>query len=133
MAENEVVGFDEVMRNLNREIEGIKDRSRDGLLEAGIQIQAVSDKRVPVEYGNLRGSSYTRFTPEDPNVVEVGYGAAYAPFVHSFTREELRGRRRPSGLGTYWNPGRSRFLQSSVEDNLFKIVDIVRARGAVQS
>lgn len=132
MVRNEVVGFEEVIRNLNAELAGLEARSRDGLLEAGIQIQAVSDRRVPVEYGNLRGSSYTRFLPEDPNVVEVGYGAAYAPFVHFNTGEELRGKRRPSDLGTYWNPGRSLFLQSAIEDNLFKIVDIVRQKAAIQ-
>lgn len=129
---NAVEGFDEVIRNLNREIAGIKSRSRDGLLEAGIQVEGVSDRRVPVEYGNLRGSSYARFTPEDPDTVEIGYTAAYAPFVHSNRQEKLRGRARPSGLGTYWNPGRSLFLQSALEDNLFGIVEIIRRRGSVE-
>lgn len=123
-----VHGLDEIMRNLDHELEQIKGDARDGLLEAGIQIQGVSDRRIPVEYGNLRGSSYARFAPSDRDIVEVGYGAAYAPFVHYATSEKLRGQRRPSGLGVYWNPGRSLFLQSAVEDNLFHIVDIVRER-----
>jgi hypothetical protein len=129
---NEVQGFDEVMRNLDRELANIEGNAREGLLEAGIQIQGVSDRRIPVEFGNLRGSSYARFAPDDDSIVEVGYGAAYAPFVHSATEEKLRGQARPSGLGTYWNPGRSQFLQSSIEDNLFLIVDIVRSRASFE-
>ena len=132
MALNAVEGFAEVMRNLDNELAKIKGNAREGLLEAGIQIEGVSDRRVPVEFGNLRGSSYARFAPNEPDVVEVGYGAAYAPFVHSATEEKLRGQARPSGLGTYWNPGRSLFLQSAVEDNLFQIVDIVRSRAAFE-
>lgn len=125
---SQVVGFDAVMANLERELRTIKGDCRAGLLEAGLQIEAVSKKRVPVEFGNLRASGYTRVVPENEDLVEVGYGAAYAPFVHEATAEKLRGKPRPSGLGTYWNPGEARFLEGAIEDNLFGIVEIVRRR-----
>lgn len=127
-----VEGFDRVQRNLNRKLAQIKGDARAGLLEAGLQIERVSNQRAPREYGNLVNSSYTRATPEDPDVVEVGYTAAYAPFVHEATAEKLKGEPRPSGLGTYWNPGRSEFLRSAVEDNVAKIVEIVRRRAEVK-
>lgn len=129
---NAVVGFDQVMHNLETELTKVRGKSRDGLLEAGLQIEAVSNRRVPREHGNLAASSYARFTPEDPNTVEVGYGAGYAPFVHEATEEKLRGKPRPSGLGTYWNPGESKFLESAIEDNLFGIVEIVRRRAKLR-
>lgn len=127
-----VEGFRTVERNLNRKLREIKGDARAGLLEAGLQIERVANQRTPREYGNLVNSSYTRATPEDPNVVEVGYTAAYAPFVHEATEEKLKGEPRPSGLGTYWNPGRSEFLQSAIEDNLYAIVDIVAERAKVK-
>lgn len=130
--ENSVQGFENVISNLNKAIAGIEGNCREGLLEAGLQIEASAVKRVPREYGNLAGSSYTRFAPDDPDIVEVGFTAAYAPFVHSSTEEKLKGKPRPSGLGTYWNPGRSLFLQSAIEDNLFGIVDIVRTRAKIK-
>ena len=51
-----ISGFDEVMRNLNSQINGISNRSMAGLMEAGLKIEALSKERVPREHGNLYGS-----------------------------------------------------------------------------
>ena len=122
-----VEGLDTVMRNLNAEIGGIKDRSMAGLLAAGLTVQGESQKRVPVEYGNMRAGAYTQKAQDDENYVEVGYQAAYAPFVHENMEMKLKGQPRPSGLGTYWNPGGPKFLESAVRDLTKKIVDTVAA------
>jgi ferritin-like metal-binding protein YciE len=55
-----VRGFDEVMKNLNTQITGIKNRSMSGLLEAGLKIESASNERAPRHLGNLVGSSYAR-------------------------------------------------------------------------
>lgn len=53
------------------------------LVRAGFYIQRESMKIVPVMTGALKASAYTRFTGTGlQTVVEVGYSAAYALFVH---------------------------------------------------
>jgi len=101
-------------RNLKREIAKIEGVTTAGLLAAGFVIFRDSQKRVPVEHGNLRASGFVQRHPTRKSVVEIGYGAAYAFFVHENTEEKLRGQPRPSGLGTYWNPGESKFLEKAL-------------------
>lgn len=127
---SEITGFDEVLRNLDREVDGIKGRSIEGLLEAGLQIEAAAKRRTPVDTGNLRASAYT--IKQGDTAVVVGYTAAYAPFVHEATGKLAGQRRRGgSGKGLYWETGEPKFLQKAVEDNLFGILDIVRHHARV--
>jgi hypothetical protein len=127
-----VRGFDEVMRNLNEQINGIKDRSFAGLMEAGLKIEAGSNERAPREYGNLVGSSYTRKAQDDSLAVEIGYTAAYAVYVHEDLEMNLHGEPRPSGLGVYWGPkGENKFLEKTVRLNEKNIVEIVMQRAKV--
>jgi len=62
MAQVKLHGFDKVMRNLNKEIEGIKGRSLKGLIRAAILIRRDMEHtspRIPIDTGNLRASFYT--------------------------------------------------------------------------
>lgn len=127
-----VTGLDDVLENLNKAIAKIKGDVIAGLLEAGLLIERESDKDLPVEFGNLKGSSYTRRHPTDPDAVQVGYTAAYAVFVHEATEEKLRGEPRPSGLGTYWNPGKSKFLENTIEENRLKILMVIAKRAEIR-
>lgn len=131
MPRDGVYGLDEVLGNLNKELAGIKNRSIAGLLEGGLVVQRDAQRNVPVEYGNLRASAYTRKAQDDPQAVEVGFTAAYAVFVHEDLEQTLKGKPRPSGLGTYWNPGGPKFLERSLRDNERAILEIVRARASV--
>jgi hypothetical protein len=127
-----VTGFDEVMKNLNKEISGIKNRSFAGLLEAGLKIEAGSNERAPSEYGDLRGSSYTRKSRDGSLSVEVGYTASYAAFVHENLEMRLKGELRPSGLGKYWGPkGENKFLEKTVKLNEANIIRIVQHHASV--
>lgn len=68
---------------LERHSRKLVKAERKGLKKAGGWLQAESQQIVPVWTGNLRGSAFTRslgtlFKP----VVEVGYEAAYAIYVH---------------------------------------------------
>lgn len=127
-----VEGLDTVLRNLNRQIEGIEGRTTAGLLAGGLIIQGESQKNVPVEYGNLRASAYTRKTPENPLTVEVGYTASYAVFIHENMEQKLAGDPRPSGLGVYWGPnGGPKFLERAVDDKSDDVVKAVHAYAKV--
>ena len=126
-------GIGEVLANINREISQIQDRGVDGLLEAGFLLQRRSQGKVPVEYGNLRASAYTRKAIDEPAAVEVGYSAAYALEVHENLENKRAGQPRPSGLGVYWGPkGEPKFLESTLTENADAFVEIVRRKAAVK-
>jgi hypothetical protein len=97
-----------------------------GLFAGGLLVQRRSMRQTPVEYGFLRASAFTRKAIDGSNAVEVGYGAAYAIFVHENTEEKLRGKPRPSGLGSYWNPGKSKFLEDPYKESLREVIDLVK-------
>lgn len=122
----EVQGFDETVRAINREIGEIEDRSMAGLLAAGLLVQGRSQGYVPVEYGLLRGSAFTRRAMDGSFAAEVGFGSAYAFFVHENMEQKLRGEPRPSGLGNYWGPnGRPKFLEAALMESSREVVDLV--------
>ena len=112
----EVEGIDEVLRNINRELQGVENRGMDGLFDAGLQVQRVSQSRTPVDTSNLKGSAYTR---KAGGGVEVGYTANYAIFVH----ENMEARH---------TNGQAKFLESALRDNASRIVDIVRRRAEIK-
>lgn len=128
-----LTGLGEVLNRLNLEINGIKNRGIDGLLEAGLKIEAASNKRAPHDLGNLVGSSYTRKAQDGSLSVEVGYGASYAAALHENLEMKLKGEPRASGRGVYWGPkGESKFLEKTVRENEKEIVQIVAKRAAVK-
>jgi hypothetical protein len=124
-----VEGVQKTLDSLNKKIAAAKNASLEGLLAAAFFIQGESQKIVPVEYGNLRGSAFTRKTPEakaDELSVEVGYGAAYAIYVHENMEQKLAGLPRPSGLGVYWGPaGQPKYLESPIQANHDRILRII--------
>lgn len=128
-----VEGLDTVLRNLNREIEGIEGRTIGGLLAGGLIIQGQAQKNVPVEYGNLRASAYTRKAMDDAQAVEVGFTAAYAIYVHENMEQKLKGQPRPSGLGEYWSPGGPKFLERAVTEKAPNVVKAVQAYAKVKA
>jgi hypothetical protein len=73
-----IKGFDEVMKNLNAEIEAIKDRSMKGLIKSAIIIRRSMDRippLVPVDKGNLRASWFV--------VTAKGQETAKPTFTHT--------------------------------------------------
>lgn len=98
-----------------------------GAYAAGLMIQGEAQDRTPVEYGNLQGSAYTQRIPKG---AQVGFTSEYALFVHENMEMKLEGLPRPSGLGTYWNPGGPKFLERAVTENTQEIVDMIVAQAA---
>ena len=125
---NRVEGLDEVLQNLNRHIADIEGKSIEGLFAAGLIVQAESQRRTPVDQGNLKASAYTR---KFGNVgVEIGYTAHYAPYVHESVEMKLEGQDRTGGRkGRYWDPqgrGEAKFLENAVvakQDEILNEID----------
>lgn len=53
-----LTGIDQVLRNLNREIAGIKKRSKTGLIRGGLLVKRRAQQDTPVEFANLNNSAY---------------------------------------------------------------------------
>jgi len=60
-------GLSNVLRNLNREIDKVKQRTIAGLTEAALVVKYDSVKNTPVEWGNLRGSCFILVTGGSPD------------------------------------------------------------------
>ena len=127
-----VDGISNVLSNLNKEIGDIQGRTRGGLLAAGLKISRLSKQRVPREYSTLFTSGYARPAKGDPDVVEVGFSADYAWYVHENMEQKLKGQPRPSGLGVYWGPhGQPKYLESAIVDLHDEIIKTIRDRARV--
>lgn len=117
----------QIIKKMNNEIVKIVDRTMGGMLAGGLVVQREAQKRVPVEYGALKQSAFTRKARGGMNMaVEVGFTAAYALWVHENLAMAWKGRPRRSGKGVYWGPqGEAKFLENAVvakKDEFFEQV-----------
>lgn len=117
-----VNGLQDVLRNLNREIQGIENRTLTGLGKVGLFIKGESVEMVPQDKGILINSAYhqTANTSNGP-VVRIGYTAKYAPYVH-----EMPETYNYSKAGT--GP---KFLEKPVKDNYNFILELIRRNAHV--
>lgn len=112
-------GLNEVTRNLNKQIQGIMTRTRAGLWEAGLLVQRRAQLLAPVDTGKLKASAYANAfdTPMGP-AVEIGFTAAYAPYVHEIVEY-------------HHNVGQAKFLETALRNSEAEILDIIRQRGEI--
>lgn len=114
-----ITGIPQVVRNIERAIAGIETRSKAAMQEVGLVVKADALKRTPVDTGHLRGSAYIQVTSNrGQSVVEVGYTAAYAPYVHEINKN--------------YRIGSWKFLEFALRDNESKIVEIIKNRAQIQ-
>lgn len=113
MTFNRLVGTDIVLANLNREIRGIRGRTKKGVRTAALLVKRESQKLTPIDTGNLKGSAYTEVVGGDikPGAI-IGYTANYAPFVHEINKNYIKGQ---------W-----KFLETAIKNNEFKIIKIIQ-------
>lgn len=124
-----VKGIEQVVTRLNAKVREIENKSMAGLYKAGLLVQRTSQKRTPIDSGNLRASAYTRKDALGRRLVEVGYTAVYAAAVHENLEQKLKGQSRRSGTGKgrYWEAGRPKFLESALHDEEASIQQILRS------
>lgn len=114
---SKVFGLQKILSNLDKEAKRIEGLTMAGLFEAGLKVQKVAQDRTPVDTGNLKGSAYTR--KEGELSVVVGFGAAYAIYVHE-------------NLEAHHETGQAKFLESALRDNRDEIRRILQARARVR-
>jgi len=120
-----IEGMDALNKEFARIAREAPEAAAQGAFLGGLVIQAESQRNTPVEFGNLRASAYTQRTRDG---AEVGHSAEYAIYVHENMEQTLEGQPRPSGLGTYWNPGGPKFLERAVNEKASEVLDHVRAQ-----
>lgn len=122
-----------IFANIGKVTRAMESRVVAGLRAAGLELQHASQAMAPVEFGNLRASAYTisRGTGWS-TVIEVGYTAAYALFVHEKVGMVLRGQPRtpsPPHQGRYWDPqgrAQAKFLETPARTMGPRLLDIIR-------
>lgn len=124
--------------NLNRLVAKTGKGAADGLRKAGAELLRQSQLLVPVEFGNLRASGYVNTNGTGfSTVVEVGYTASYALYVHEQVAMKLKGiARRPSPprIGKHWDPqgrAQAKFLETPARNMHLQIIKMVRDQAAI--
>lgn len=81
-----ISGVSNLLKNLQTSANVVNKNIEKGLIKAGVFLQRKSMEIVPVQFGFLKASAYSRLTVSHSNtntgVVSVGYTAAYAVYVH---------------------------------------------------
>jgi len=119
-----VKGLDIVLKNLDKEIKAMENRSMTGLIKAAAFIRNDMDKTPPLipigRTGNLRGS-WTSWPYRDEKTfgIVIGFTANYAVFVHEMVddaEKRINWSRPNSG---------PKFFQSALERNHDPILKII--------
>lgn len=120
MAAN-ITGDIEVFQALRRKLSDLsgKDLKR-AMTEMINQTAVYTAERIPRATSNLINSRFQGVTTTgDKTVGHLGYGAAYAVYVHEASGK-LKGLgvpRHPKRLGNVWDPsGEPRFLEKGIEE-----------------
>ena len=127
-----IIGMDQLMRNLNKEMERNKLQSLSGMQRVAMLIRGDMDRTPPLvpvgKTGNLRASWFAEFMTDmvTRNVgMRFGFSANYAMYVH----ERVEGAKWGSGsVGNInWNrPGSGpKFLEFAIKRNRDRIIQIM--------
>lgn len=132
-----VLGLDQLKLNLKKRRADLAPAVARGLKLAGLVLQRESQLIVPVDTGNLKASAFTRASGKGFDaVVNVGYTAAYAMYVHENVEMKLKGQpRRPPAKGNYWDPpgrGQAKFLEAPARNPATRAAMLAAARNEIK-
>lgn len=121
-------GNEEFNRNFANAIAKMKKGAVDGLRLMGAKIKSNSQRRAPVDEGNLKAGHYSRTTVDKKSaVVEIGVTAKYAAAVHEI-RNPSEGVARTGfrAKGDYWDNGEPKFLEKAIEEEIPKLKPLIK-------
>lgn len=145
-------GIDEVTRNLNKAIAGIRGDIRKGLIEGALIILRQSQKYSPVLTGNLKAGEtiiYSTSTPQEPawdtkgNTAQLS--AAWNGMVNESRAETQKDERKGEdsviiGCGAFYsvfvherhpNPQKRKFLERAMREKSDEVVERIRRRAVI--
>lgn len=129
---NHIEGVRQVLENLKKEEQRLGERISRALKIAGLTLQRASQEVVPVHFGVLKASAFTRSTGSGyDTVVTVGYTASYAIYVHEAVGMVLKGQPRTGegAKGRYWDPqgkAQAKFLEEPARRLAPELTKIIR-------
>lgn len=114
-----VTGEKEILRNLNKAIEGINGDIEGGLLAAAKFVQGEAQQTTPWEFSVLVNSAFSGVGRIGKRIIaRIGYTARYAPFVHEMPE-----------TNNFSKPGTGpKFLENAVVKNTKVILEIIKKR-----
>lgn len=116
-----VTGLQAVLGNLKRVKGDVANGVERGVVKAGLALQRASQKVVPVDTGNLKGSAFTKKegTGFETDAI-VGYTAGYAIFVH----EDLEAQHAEGK--------QAKFLEGPARELAPQLVEIIRKEAQIK-
>jgi hypothetical protein len=110
---------DTILRDMNKAVRQIKGRTLRGVLRAAQLIRRRAVQMTPVDTGNLRSGSYVDgvVVPHFGPMAEVGFTAAYAPFVHEINKNYVTGQ---------W-----KFLQTALHESQKDVLRVIREESRI--
>lgn len=141
-----IKGLSAVLDNLKKVKDNVAGDVGRGLKKGGLHLQRKSTDIVPVQLGNLKGSSFCRNVGGSgfDTDMTVGYTADYAVYVHedmnklhgrAFNEEyaaeiaAAQGTRRGTAAGGMFNRGenqQAKFLEKPAREERLPILKIIR-------
>jgi len=113
-----ITGTSKVLANINRQVSAIKNRTRAGLWDGALIIQARSMELTPHDTGHLKGSTYAVIiNTQDGSGAEIGYTAFYAPFVHEIDKN--------------YKVGQWKFLATAMQQKRKEVLEAIRKRARI--
>lgn len=111
----EVTGVQSIIKNMMTAKGETAAGMERGLMKAGLALQRMSQKVVPVDTGALKASAATRKEGEGFRTkVTVSYGTDYGIYVH----ENLESRHAPGKI--------AKFLEKPARENADELAAIIR-------
>lgn len=127
-----ITGIRTVLLNIRRRHAKMGIDFERGATLAGLTLQRASQLKVPVDFGVLKNSAFTRKEGIGLSAsVIVGYTASYAVYVHENVEMKGKGlpRKKPS-KGRYWDPqgrGQAKFLEEPARSMARELRNIILA------
>jgi hypothetical protein len=110
----QLVGIDEVLKNLNQEIRKINGDTSKGLSAAALMVKGRAMVKTPVDTSSLQKSFFTRLDrSENKPSVLIANSAAYAPFVHE-------------NLEVKHETGEAKFLENAIKESKQDIINTIK-------
>lgn len=113
-----IIGVAQVLKNLSAFKKDLGLQFERNMIDAGLFIQAESQKQVPIKYSLLKNSAFTRnvggrgFNTD----VVVGYTMDYALYVHEIMENSHR------------SPTKAKYLEDPIKENMKRIMQIIGKR-----
>lgn len=127
-----VDGVDALVARMNARVKRVPVEASTTLHRIGFDLQGKSQRRAPIETGDLRGSAYTRIE-RSPNgfILDVGFeGLPYIIPQHEGGWQNFMGRYGPVRIRNHPHGGESKFLERTSLENKARYVAAIR--GAVK-